>query len=117
MNMKTCGEAADILKDVFPVTAAKLKKGCLSGKYPFIRICSRIIVDVDELRQILAREREDNLLLSTDELSQRTGLCPSTIRRATKEGWLPYRIVGRNMRYDLTAVQQAIMERTENRHK
>ncbi len=117
MKFRTCREAAEELNEEFGVNQSHLKRGCMEGKYPSMKIGNRLLVDVDALRPILERERQDQQgLLSTTELAQRTGLSESAIRRAVTEGWLPCRIVGRNMRFDLMDVQRAIGERMGSKY-
>lgn len=117
MKFRTCREAAEELNDEFGVNQSQLKRGCMEGKYPSMKIGNRLLVDVDALKPILARERRERMeLLSTTELAQRIGLSESTIRRAVADGWLPCRVVGRNMRFDLMDVQRAIGERMGSKY-
>lgn len=112
MKLMTCTEACKHLEDEFGMTASQLKRGCLAGKYPWMKIGNRMLVDVDALLPILTKERQEmKTLLSTTELAQRIGLSESSIRRGVADGWIPCRIVGRNMRFSLMEVQQAISER------
>ena len=115
MKLMTCREASMQLTE-YGVTLSRLKRGCMSGKYPYLRIGNRVLVDLDVLLPLVAEERDNRELLSTSELSLRIGLSETTIRRAVAEGWMPCKVVGRNNRFDLEAVQAAIAERMSNRY-
>lgn len=109
MKMMTCREASEVLAE-YGMTASRLKRECLNDQLPCMRVGNRVMVDVDVLRVILEKRREQDDLLSTGELSVRIGLSESTIRRAVRDGWLPCRMIGRNMRFSLTEVENAIAE-------
>ena len=116
MRMMTCREASEELQS-YGVTKDRIKRGCLEGKYPHIRIGNRILVDVDMLEEIVSKEmRNKDDLLSTQELAQRVGLSESSIRRAVADGWIPCEIVGRNMRFRLIEVQEAIERKMGERY-
>lgn len=116
MRMMTCREASEALRDKHRVSAAQIKRGCQTGKYPYLKIGNRILVDVDVIRSMLEKEAQESALLSTAELALRIGMSESTIRRAVSEGWMPCRLQGRNMRFDLIEVQKAITDRMRGKY-
>lgn len=115
MKLMTCREASRHLAD-YGVTQSKIKRGCEAGKYPFLRVGNRILVDLDALMPIVEEEGRRLELLSTAELAMRIGLSESSIRKAVADGWMPCQIVGRNMRFDLEAVQDAVIERMSSKY-
>ncbi len=116
MKLMTCREASAALREEYGVTQLQLKRRCLADKCPHIRIGNRLLVDVDVLRTLLDEERQREQLMGTTDLARHIGLSESTIRRAVAEGWLPYHKVGRNMRFSLSEVQQAIQDRMSNKY-
>lgn len=115
MKMMTCREASEALQ-AYGMTASRIKRGCLEGKYPHIRIGNRILVDVDKLAPMVAEDARTEDMLSTAALALRIGLSESTIRRAVAEGWMPCEIIGRNMRFRLAEVQAAIERKMGERY-
>lgn len=101
MKLMTCREASLQLTE-YGVTLSRLKRGCMSGKYPYLRIGNRVLVDLDVLLPLVAEERDNRELLSTSELSLRIGLSETTIRRAVAEGWI----------YDARSVQPGAAARS-----
>ncbi len=76
MKFRTCREAAEELNEEFGVNQSHLKRGCMEGKYPSMKIGNRLLVDVDALRPILERERQDRQgLLSTTAGSATGATC------------------------------------------
>lgn len=112
MRLMTCREASQALSR-YGITTAQIKRGCADGRYPHMRVGNRIVVDVDALAELLDQLGDLSSLISTAELAQRIGLSESTIRRAVSDGWMPYRVVGRNLRFDYDAVQGAIAARMQ----
>lgn len=82
MKLATINEAAQILGK----SPQQLRRGIDAGRYPFVSIGTRKLVDVDELTDIINRERAT---ISIKEAAELTGLPVSTIRRGAREGWLP----------------------------
>ena len=82
MNMATINEAAKALG----INAQKLRRGVESGKYPFVPIGTRKLVDIDKLREIMGPEEAT---IGIKEASELTGLSEKTIRRGIREGWMP----------------------------
>ncbi len=116
MKLMTCREASEALRGEYGVTQYQIKRRCMADKWPHIRIGNRILVDVDALRVLLEEEKQREELVGTADLARHIGLSESTIRRAAAEGWLPYRRVGRNMRFVLSEVQQAIQQKMSDRY-
>lgn len=88
MNMATINEAAKALG----INAQKLRRGVESGKYPFVPIGTRKLVDIDKLREIMGTE---DATIGIKEASELTGLSEKTIRRGIREGWLPHQRHGK----------------------
>lgn len=82
MKLATITEAAHILGK----SPQQLRRGIDAGRYPFVSIGTRKLVDVDELTDIINRERAT---IGIKEAAELTGLPVSTIRRGAREGWLP----------------------------
>lgn len=116
MKLMTCREASVALREKYGVTQTQIKRRCLTDRCPSIKIGNRLLVDVDALRTLLDEERQREQLMGTTDLARHIGLSESTIRRAAADGWLPYHKEGRNMRFVLSEVQQAIQDRMSNRY-
>lgn len=116
MKLMTCREASEALREQYGITQGQVKRGCLNGKYPYLKVGNRLLVDLDVLRPILDGEQQRQQLLSTADLALRIGLSESSIRRAVADGWLPCQVVGRNMRFDLVDVQRAIAEKMNGKY-
>lgn len=82
MKLMTVNEAAPLLGR----TAQQLRRGMKDGRYPYVPVGSRQLVDVDELAEVI---REEDATISIDEVADLTGLSPTTVRRGAREGWLP----------------------------
>ena len=82
MKLVTINEAAPMLGK----SSQQLRRGIDAGRYPYVPIGSRKLVDVDELREIIKRE---NATIGIEDAAELTGLSVSTIRRGAREGWLP----------------------------
>lgn len=116
MKMMTCREASQAMlaEHALRITAARIRQGCTSGKYPYMLVGNRVLVDFDAICPLLMTEYADKGL-STSDLAQRIGLSESAIRRAVADGWLPCEKGGRSMRFDLTEVQSAIKKRMNDK--
>lgn len=90
MKMMTCREASQAMlaEHALRITAARIRQGCTSGKYPYMLVGNRVMVDFDAICPLLMTEYADKGL-STADLAQRIGLSESAIRRAVADGWLP----------------------------
>ena len=117
MKFMRPADAAKALSE-YGVSYGQIKRRALQGRFPYIKIGSHMMVDVDAAAAILANERADELL-NTEELSAATGLSASAIRRGVSEGWLPAReVCGRHLRFDLDDVRLALERKTrENMDK
>ena len=108
MKFMTPADAAAALNE-YAVSEGQIKRGARRGRFPYIKIGSHMMVDVDAAAAILAKEREDDALMNTEELSAATGLSASAIRRGVSEGWLPARDArGRHLRFDPDEVRAAL---------
>lgn len=87
VRIRTLNEAAELLG----TTRHRLRRGIDAGRYPSLRWQNRLLVDVDAVGPIVAAEdREAEALVGIGEMSRRTGLPATTLRRMCKEGLLPY---------------------------
>lgn len=111
MRLRTCREASEAVADICAISPKAIRRGCVDGVYPCLQVGNRMLVDVDALRDALTAAGNRTSLISTAEVSLRTGLSESAIRRAVNDGWMPTVRVGRHMRFDLAEVQQAIADR------
>ena len=82
MRLRTINEAAALLD----VSARHLRRGIREGRYAYIQVGNRQIVDVDELGPIIETERAT---VGIREAMALTGLSEATIRRAVRAGRLP----------------------------
>lgn len=82
MKLMTVNEAAPLLGK----TAQQLRRGIKNGRYPYVPVGSRQLVDIDELAEIIQGE---DATIGIDEVADLTGLTPSVVRRGAREGWLP----------------------------
>lgn len=88
MRLMTISEAARLLG----ISEQRLRRGVEAGRYPYIRIGSRKLVDVDELEPVI---RAEQATIGIREAAQLTGLPMTAIRRGAREGWLPCRKDGK----------------------
>ena len=88
MKLVTINEAAPMLGK----STQQLRRGVDSGRYPYVPIGSRKLVDVDELREII---RAESARIGIKEAAELTGLPVNTIRRGVREGWIPSTKVGK----------------------
>ena len=108
MKFMTPAEAAAALSE-YGISEGQIKRAAQRGRLPYIKVGSHMLIDVDAAAAILEESREDDALLSTEALSEATGLSPSAIRRGVAEGWLPTRESnGRHLRFDLDDVRAAL---------
>ena len=107
MKLRTLNEAAEILG----LSRHKLLKGIQRGAYPAIRWGNRLMVDVEELAEILAAERERHTgRIGLKACAEAIGLTEDQLRRMALAGLIPYERSGRYYRFDLAAVEKAIRE-------
>ena len=87
MKMRTLNEAAEALG----TTRHRIRRGIQAGRYPSMQWGSRLLVDLDVLEPIIRSEdAEAEKTVGIGQLSELTGLPPTTIRRMCKQGVLPY---------------------------
>lgn len=103
MLLKTIREAAAALD----ISESKLRRAAQSGTLPVMKLGNRTLVDVDAAREVLAQPEGVNI----EAASQQTGLSVSAIRRAVREGWLPYKKPGKAFLFDMDDVTAAIARR------
>ena len=82
MKLATINEAAPILGK----SPQQLRRGIDAGRYPYVPIGNRKLVDVEELSEIIKRE---DSTIGIREAAELTGLSEKAIRRGAQEGWLP----------------------------
>lgn len=92
MKLASINEAAQALGK----SPQQLRRGIDAGRYPYVAIGSRKLVDVDELAGIVQRERAT---IGIREAAELTGLPVSTIRRGAREGWIPCRKDGKSYEF------------------
>lgn len=88
MRFMTIAEAARLLG----IPEQRLRRGVEAGRYPYVQIGHRKLVDMDELEPIIRAERAT---IGIREAAQLTGLPETAIRRGAREGWLPCRKDGK----------------------
>lgn len=84
MNLKTINEAVGVLNR----SEQQLRRGVKDGRYPYIAVGTRMLVDVDELVEII--QAEDSTI-NIRQAAELTGLSERAIRRGCAEGWIPHR--------------------------
>lgn len=84
MKLMTINEAAGVVNR----SEQQLRRGVSEGRYPFIEIGARKLLDVDELAEII--QAEDSTI-NIRQAAELTGLSEKTIRRGCREGWIPHR--------------------------
>lgn len=104
MKLATVRNAAQELDVAEHILRAMIR----AGKLPTMPLGNRQLVDVDEARAMLPTIRRGT---SINEVSQRTGLSVSAIRRGIREGWMPCEKSGRAYVFDMEAVTAAIQQR------
>ena len=82
MKMTTINEAARALE----IPASQIRRGIAEGRYAYIPVGNRMLVDLDELTLII---RNEKAVIGVKAASELTGLSESTIRRGAQNGWLP----------------------------
>lgn len=92
MRLTTINEAAPLVGK----SPQQLRRGIDAGRYPYVPIGNRKLVDVDELTEIIDRE---NATIGIEEATELTGLTDKVIRRGIREGWLPYIKEGKAYRF------------------
>ena len=92
MKLVTINEAAPLVGK----SPQQLRRGIEAGRYPYVPIGNRKLVDVDELTEIIDRE---SATIGIEEATELTGLTDKVIRRGIREGWLPYIKEGKAYRF------------------
>ncbi len=99
MNLRTVRDAAQMLG----VNEMRVRRAARDGRIPAMQLGNRMLVDVDAACDVLSRP--DGVTI--DVVSAETGLTESAIRRAIREGWMPYEKPGKAYLFDMgrTVVQ------------
>lgn len=115
MKYATIAEAAKELTDLgYKVSRSTLRRGIEDGRYPYLRITDRFLLDLDVIEPILQKSTQDSIGIK--EVCERTGLCDSAVRRAIHDGWMPWWKEGNAYRFDFSQVQAALTERLQGGH-
>ena len=101
MQLRTIKEAALILG----VGESQLRRGIAAGRYAFVQVGNRRLVDVEELRKVL--EAED-ALLDVRQAARLTGVSESTLRRMAKDKRIPYKMIGRGIAFQRDELLKAL---------
>lgn len=112
MKMLPSGEIAKQLSDL-GVTRQQVFRAINAGELRYLPMGGRRLVEMDEARAYF--EAKKRYGMGIDALSTRTGLSASAIRRGVRDGWLPCRMYGRTMRFELDEVNAAIEARMESK--
>ena len=84
------------------------------GRIPSMQLGNRTLVDVDAASGVLSPEPEG---VKIDVVSEETGLTVTAIRRAVRDGWLPYIKPGKAYLFRMEDVRAAIEKRMEEQAK
>ncbi|NLV59217.1 MAG: helix-turn-helix domain-containing protein [Clostridiales bacterium] len=106
MKMMTTNEAAQALG----ISAQLIRNGIKTGRYPCLRLGSRMMVDADLLQEILRREQAARGL-TVEQVSELTGLKISTLRSGAKAGWIPATKLNGKWMFQANQVIAAIADR------
>ena len=102
MKLRTIRDAAEMLG----VNENRVRRAARDG--------NRTLVDVDAARGVLSPEPEG---VKIDVVSEETGLTVTAIRRAVRDGWLPYIKPGKAYLFRMEDVRAAIEKRMEEQAK
>ena len=87
--MRTLREAAEALG----VTVGRLRRGIRSGRYPYIDLGRKQLVDLDQRTEIIrAEDAAREQWIGSGEMCMKTGLRPGQLRRLCREGKIPFRV-------------------------
>lgn len=103
MNLRTVRDAAQMLG----VNEMRVRRAARDGRIPAMQLGNRMLVDVDVACDVLSRP--DGVTI--DVVSAETGLTESAIRRAIREGWMPYEKPSKAYLFDMDMVRAAIEKR------
>lgn len=109
MTLKTITECA---KEI-GIGESRVRRAVLSGRLNSLPCGNRMLVDAEEARAVLCRP----MGVKIDAVAEQTGLTDSAIRRAVREGWLPYNRSGKALMFDMDAVMAAIKRRMQDQNK
>jgi len=109
MKLATTNEAAVALG----ISAQLIRSGIKTGRFPCLHLGSRMMVDLDQLRDIVAKEHEAQGI-SIEEVSELTGLRVTSVRRGVRAGWIPAQMFGGKYLFQPEEVLSAIKERMSN---
>ena len=89
------------------VSEATVRRAIAVGRIQVLMLGNRQLVDLDTARERLQAPEGATI----EEVSEKTGMSQSAIRRGIREGWLPAAKPGKAYLFDLAAVMEAIRER------
>lgn len=110
MKLRTIRDAAEMLG----VNENRVRRAARDGRIPSMKLGNRTLVDVDAARGVLSPEPEG---VKIDVVSEETGLTVTAIRRAVRDGWLPYIKPGKAYLFRMEDVRAAIEKRMEEQAK
>lgn len=105
MKLATTNEAAKALG----ISAQLIRSGIKTGRFPCLYLGTRMMVDLDQLREIVAEEHAVQGI-SIEEVSELTGLRVTSVRRGVRAGWIPAVMVGGKYLFQPEKVLEAIAE-------
>ncbi|MBQ8953700.1 MAG: hypothetical protein IJ048_06255 [Clostridia bacterium] len=105
MNLQTIRTVAHELD----LSETTVRKAVADGRLPSLPLGNRMLVDLDAARSVLRNHSG----LNVHQLSEKTGLAVTAIRRGVREGWIPCEKSGKYLRFQLDDVLEAIKKRME----
>jgi hypothetical protein len=109
MRLKTIRDAATALN----VSESRVRRAAQARQVPTMQLGNRTLVDIDAAREVL--DEPDGVKIQA--ASEQTGLTITAIRRAIREGWMPYTKRGKAFVFDMEAVQAAIAQRIQGQRR
>ena len=100
--------------EMLGVNENRVRRAARDGRIPSMQLGNRTLVDVDAARGVLSPEPEG---VKIDVVSEETGLTVTAIRRAVRDGWLPYIKPGKAYLFRMEDVRAAIEKRMEEQAK
>lgn len=107
MNLQPVNRA----RQLTGVTEYALRKAIQEGKIQVLKWGNRQLVDVDMVREVLSERKPIEAYWSTVQLSEKTGLRASTIRKMAQEGVLPHEKIGNAYYFDKETILTDIAQR------
>ena len=106
MKLKPISVAAKIVG----VPVSRIRNAIRSGVLKTLPLGGVQLVNMDEVLVWVQGQRTGSMM-SYQELSDYIGMTVSALRRSVREGWLPYRQIGKQHFFDKDEVVKAITER------